>query len=76
VLLNTAIHSFARRVRRRASRAAAPLVDERPGCAFGLATRRGLDDLAKDFERLEAKVNGLLFGVAATLLAELWRAWR
>lgn len=51
-------------------------VDERPGCAFGLATRRGLDDLGKDFERLEAKVNGLLFGVAATLLVELWRSWR
>jgi hypothetical protein len=51
-------------------------VDDRAGCAFGLATRRGLDDLGKDFDRLEAKVNGLLFGVGATLLVEIWRGWR
>jgi len=76
VFLSTAIRSFRHHARRQDANAALRHVDERPGCAFGLATRRGLDDLTKDFERLESKVNGLLCGVAATLLVELWRAWR
>ncbi len=48
-------------------------VDEAPGCAYGLVTRRGLDDLTKDFERLEAKINGILIGVAVTALLEVWK---
>lgn len=74
MLLSTAIRGLRHHARRHD--AAPRHVDERPGCAFGLATRRGLDDLTKDLERLETKVNGLLCGVAATLLVEFWRAWR
>ena len=50
-------------------------VDERASCAFGLVLGRSVEDLSKDFDRLEAKINGLLFGVATTLLVELWRNW-
>ena len=49
-------------------------MEERAGCAFGLVTRRGLEDLEGSFRRLEAKIDGLLFAVAAGVLLELWRA--
>lgn len=74
MLFFSAIQTLTRRSRQREV-ASERQVDDRPGCAFGLATRRGLDDLYRDVDRLETKINGLLFGVAATLLAELWRAW-
>ncbi len=51
-------------------------VDERAGCAFGLVTRRALDDLEGGFRRLEAKIDGLLFAVALAVVLELWKAWR
>lgn len=51
-----------------------PVLEERPGCAFGLVTRKGLEDLSKDFERLESKINGLIFGVVVTVLLQTWKA--
>ncbi|MBI4317392.1 MAG: hypothetical protein HY675_02790 [Chloroflexi bacterium] len=51
-------------------------VDDRPGCAFGLVTRRALEDLAKDFDRLENKINGVIFGVVLTFMVELWKTFR
>lgn len=50
------------------------IVEEGPGCAFGLVTRKGLEDLSKDFERLESKINGLIFGVVVTVLLQTWKA--
>lgn len=49
-------------------------IDEKPGCAYGMVTRKGLDDLSRDFERLEVKINGLLFGVLVTVILEAWKA--
>lgn len=73
MLLQTATRVLGRRSSAsRTSRA----VDDRPGCAFGLALDRTVQDLVKDFDRLETKVNGVLFGVVTTLLVELWRGWR
>jgi len=63
-----------RQAEERASKRAG--IDERAGCAFGLVTRRALDDLEGGFRRLEAKIDGLLFGVAAAVLLEVWKAWR
>jgi len=60
--------------RRRIEESNRPVVEERPGCAFGLVTRKGLEDLSKDFERLESKINGLIFGVIITVLLETWKA--
>lgn len=48
-------------------------IDEGPGCAFGLVTRKGLDDLAGDVERLEGKINGILLGVVVTVLLQAWK---
>ncbi len=61
-----------RRFRRRVGVAEGLAVDERPRSAFELVTRRGLDDLASRVERLETKVNGLLFGVALTVILQVW----
>lgn len=51
-------------------------MDDRAGCAFGLVTRRALEDLAKDFDRLENKINGVIFGVVLTFMVELWKTFR
>ncbi len=51
-------------------------VDEKPGCAFGMVTRKGLEDLSRDFERLEMKINGIMFGVLVAVGLEIWRAVR
>ena len=51
-------------------------LEEGPRSAFELVTRRGLDDLVRDFERLEVKVNGLIFGVALTFILEVWKSFR
>ncbi|MCL5263695.1 MAG: hypothetical protein M1343_00595 [Chloroflexi bacterium] len=58
----------------RKKRDAQGMVEDKAGCAFGLVTRRGLEDLSKDFERLEGKINGLLFGVVATLILQVWKS--
>lgn len=50
----------------------------RPSCSvpssYEQVTRRGLEDLSKEVERLELKVNGILVGVVASVLVELVRA--
>ncbi len=51
-------------------------LEEGPRSAFELVTRRGLDDVVRDFERLEVKVNGLIFGVALTFILEVWKSFR
>ncbi len=50
-----------------------PVVDEKPGCAYGLVTRKSVEDLGKDFDRLEDKINGLIFGVIITVLLQAWK---
>lgn len=51
-------------------------IDEGPRSAYELVTRRALDDLVKDFERLETKVNGVIFGVLLTFFLEVWKSFR
>ena len=51
-------------------------VAEGPRSAYELVTRRALDDLTRDFERLETKVDGLIFGVVLTFAVEVWRSFR
>jgi hypothetical protein len=51
-------------------------IDEAPRSAYELVTRRALDDLTRDFERLETKVNGLSFGVVLTFGVEVWKSFR
>ena len=36
-------------------------------------TRRGLDDLTRQVERIETKVNGILFAVVGSILIDLYR---
>jgi hypothetical protein len=72
--LGKAIGRLARQVRQRS--ASAGSLEEGPRSAFELVTRRGLDDLVRDFERLEVKVNGLIFGVALTFILEVWKSFR
>jgi hypothetical protein len=74
--LGRAIGRLARQVRERPSPPTISGLEEGPRSAFELVTRRGLDDLVKDFERLEVKVNGLLFGVALTFVLEVWKSFR
>jgi hypothetical protein len=51
-------------------------IDEKPGCAYGMVSRRALEDLERAFSRLEAKVNGVLLGILATVALEVWRSVR
>ena len=46
-------------------------LDERPKSAYELVTRRGVDDLAKRVDSVDAKVNGLLVGMAVLVVAEV-----
>ncbi len=70
--LGKAIGRLARQVRQRSAGG----LEEGPRSAFELVTRRGLDDVVRDFERLEVKVNGLIFGVALTFILEVWKSFR
>ncbi len=72
--LGKAIGRLARQVRQRSG--GTGRLDEGPRSAFELVTRRGLDDLSRDFDRLEVKVNGLIFGVALTFILEVWKSFR
>ena len=47
---------------------------EVPGCAYGAVTRRAVDDLTRAVERMELKLNTLMFGVLVSILLEIWRA--
>ncbi len=59
-----------------AGQPAARQLDEGPRSAYELVTRRALDDLVRDFDRLEGKVNGLIFGVVLTFGLEVWKSFR
>ncbi|HLZ07305.1 MAG TPA: hypothetical protein VKT80_01865 [Chloroflexota bacterium] len=50
----------------------APARDDEP-TSFEQVTRRGLEDLTRQVDRIERDLNGLLFGVAGSLLIELYR---
>jgi hypothetical protein len=41
-----------------------------------MVSRRALEDLERAFSRLEAKVNGVLLGILATVALEVWRSVR
>jgi hypothetical protein len=43
--------------------------------AYELVTRRAVDDLERELSRIDAKVNALMVGMVATLVAEVWRAF-
>ena len=42
--------------------------------AYEQVTRQGLDDLIRQVERLETKLNGILLALAGSLLIDLYRA--
>lgn len=42
--------------------------------SFEQVTRRGLEDLTRQVERLELKINGVFLAMVAAMLAELYRA--
>ena len=71
--LGRAIGRLAKRVGRPAG---AARIDEGPRSAYELVTRRALEDLARDFDRLEVKVNGVIFGVMLTFILEVWKSFR
>ena len=50
-------------------------VELAPGSTYEAVTRQALDDLRAQVDRIEARLNAVLFGVAATLAIELWRAF-
>ena len=47
---------------------------EPPPSSFEQVTRRGLEDLTRQVERLELKINGVFLAMIAAMLAELYRA--
>ena len=70
--LKTAIARIARGKRERNKSATA--IDERPHSAYELVTRRALEDLKARVDSIDAKVNGLLWGMLAIVLSEVYRA--
>jgi hypothetical protein len=46
-----------------------------PLSAYELVTRRAVEDLERELGRIDTKVNALIVGVVATLVAEIWRAF-
>ena len=49
-------------------------VDPAPACAFGLVVSTRISELEKGFERVESKINGLIFAVVLTAIVEIARA--
>ena len=49
-------------------------VVEEPLTAYELVTRRAVEDLERELARIDGKVNALIVGMVATLVAEVWRA--
>lgn len=43
--------------------------------AYELVTRRAVEDLERELARIDAKVNALVIGMVATVVAEVWRAF-
>lgn len=46
-----------------------------PLSAYELVTRRAVEDLERELSRIDAKVNALMIGMVATVVAEVWRAF-
>ena len=46
-----------------------------PLSAYELVTRRAVEDLEREIARIDAKVNALVIGMVATVVAEVWRAF-
>jgi hypothetical protein len=59
---------------RRAARRKRPFT-EQPLTVYELVTRRAVDDLERELGRIDGKVNALVVGMVATLVAEVWRAF-
>jgi hypothetical protein len=62
-------------VRRHGRRADVPKVEpaEAGPSSYEQVTRRGLDDLTREVERIETKVNGILFAIVGSILIDLYR---
>jgi hypothetical protein len=62
-------------VRRHGRRTGGPKVEpnEAGPSPYEQVTRRGLDDLTRQVERIETKVNGILFAVVGSILIDLYR---
>jgi hypothetical protein len=58
-----------------AHRPAIRAIDLAPGSTYEVVTRQAVDDLRAQVDRIEARLNAVLFGVAASLAIELWRAF-
>jgi len=43
--------------------------------AYELVTRRAVEDLEREIARIDTKVNALMIGMVATVVAEVWRAF-
>ena len=46
-----------------------------PLTAYELVTRRAVEDMERELGRIDMKVNALVVGMVATLVAEVWRAF-
>ena len=46
-----------------------------PLSAYELVTRRAVEDLERELGRIDTKVNALIVGMIATVVAEVWRAF-
>ncbi|MGH7862716.1 MAG: hypothetical protein ACREOS_10820, partial [Candidatus Dormibacteraceae bacterium] len=55
-------------------RGANAVADSIGASAYEQVTRRGLEDLIRDVERIELKVNGILVAVGSAVLIETIRA--
>ena len=51
----------------------APTCGDEP-TSYEQVTRRGLEDLKRQVDRIERELTGLLFGVAGSVLVEIHRA--
>ena len=63
-----------RQLRRFVGRRGPAAADASGVSAYEQVTRRGLDDLTRDVERIELKVNGILVAVGSAVLIEIFRA--
>ena len=50
-------------------------IAEEPLTAYELVTRRAVEDLEREIGRIDVKVNALVVGMLATLVAEVWRTF-
>lgn len=63
-----------RRYRKPARGPESAAIDERPRSAYELVTRQMLADVGKRIDAVDTKINGLLLGMLAVVLTEVYRA--